>query len=273
LGYPISDEMNAAEPGSRISQFQDGSICWSAQTGPQEVVGAFHKHWLELGGQKSYLGLPVKTLHSNVIRFRRGSIHANDANVFDVTDARTVNTGTIHVDGAAANGWSELTITSKGNYTYHGSIRSTGALSYDVLMTTMFDVKDANGKFIVFAQKGDVEGTLVLGGNRAHTWDESGVDERIRDNWDALSNAKASSYLKVDFGPGDVAALVATVVGVPLAIIGIVVGSIFAADNTDVCGVPEHEEYDWGRGEYVRSKGVTFVCKGCPCPPGTIPMR
>ncbi|HEU5320803.1 MAG TPA: hypothetical protein VFX28_08370, partial [Methylomirabilota bacterium] len=189
--------------------------------------------------------------------------------VFDVSDARFIQTGVIHVEGAAANGWAELMLSSTGGWQYKGSMRSTGALSYDVLMVTTFDLQPFGGPVLTFTEKGDVEGTLVLGGNRAHVWDQKGMDDRIKNHWDVLRTARATTTLTVDFGPGDVLALVATVIGVPLAAIAMLVGGAWFGANHDACGYEDQEYYDPYTQKWERGKGVTFVPKGEPCPPGT----
>lgn len=149
------------------------------------------------------------------------------------------------MDGAAANGWAELMVSSTGGYKFRGSMRSTGALSYDVLMVVFIDLRPFGGPVLAFTEKGDVEGTLVLGGHRAHTWDEFGMDSRIKDNWQVIRKAKATGTFKVEFGPGDLLAVVATVLAIPviaIAVIAIAVtGGAWAEKNIKWCGYYGHE--------------------------------
>ncbi|MFD4432287.1 LGFP repeat-containing protein [Nocardia sp. NPDC058497] len=275
LGFPLNDE-SSADGGGRFNAFQRGSIYFSSRTGAQVIRGHIFNHWLGLGAERSYLGYPfsgenpVPDPGTTWARFERGAVHINDANqvVFSVADTRFIRTGVIHVDGAAANGWAELTLSSSGAWRYNGSMRSTGALSYDVTMTSVVDLKASLGRGLAFVENGDVEGTLVLGGNRAHTWDDKGEDPFIRDNWDAIRGAKVISEFKVDFGPGDVLAIIATVIGVPLAAIGMAIGIALMA-NGKFCGYRHQHVWDPQRGEYVDQTGAVYVDKHSPCPPGT----
>lgn len=203
-------------------------------------------------------------------RFERGAVRLLSGGPIAVSDARLVQTGTINVDGAAANCWAELHLDSEGTWFFKGSARSTGALSYDVLLIMSVDLRALGGPLLTFAEKGDVEGTLVLGGNRAHVWSQEGSDARIRDNWELIRNADVSWVFKVEFGPGDVLALVATILGVPLAAIGILLGGAWLGDKKKACGYVEgHERYDSQTGQWVQDRGVVIVDKNKVCPAGT----
>lgn len=150
-------------------------------------------------------------------------------------------------------------------------MRSTGALSYDVVMASAVDLKASLGRGLAFMESGDVEGGLVLGGNKAHTWHQTGMDPFIRDNWDAIRDARVVTEFKVNFGPGDALAVIATVIGIPVALFGMALGLAWFSKNHDPCGVAEHEEFDPHTGGWVQRKGVRFVPKGqCPST-GTIP--
>lgn len=189
--------------------------------------------------------------------------------LFDVSDAREYKSGVIHVSGAAANGWAELIVSSTGGYKFKGSMRSTGALSYDVLMVVSIDLRPFGGPVLAFTEKGDVEGTLVFGGHRAHTWDTFGMDSRIKDNWQFMRRAGIKSDFTVNFGPGDLLAVVGTIIGAPLLVIGLIFAGSYAAQNYTPCGCVGHEYFDHSVGEWRQEKGVSWVPKGEPCPPTT----
>ncbi|MCM3906074.1 MAG: hypothetical protein ND866_30690 [Pyrinomonadaceae bacterium] len=207
LGYPTTDETATPDGVGRFNHFQHGSIYWTPDTGAHEVHGKIRETWSGMGWERSFLGYPISDEIGEKSLFQRGNIFLQDGLIRIAADARRVNTGTIHLEGGtAANGWAELTIVSNGSWEYKGSIRATGTLSYDVAIASAFDFKDSNGRGIAFAEEGDVEGTLVLGGNREHTWKKTGFDPFIRDNWDTLQSAGLKTVLKVDFGAGDVLA-------------------------------------------------------------------
>jgi hypothetical protein len=269
LGFPVTDELPAAN-GGRYNDFQKGSIYFSASTGACEMHGKVRDHWRALGAESSYLGFPVLDQTTRMARFERGTVQIQDNEfVFDVSDARQIKTGVIHVDGAAANGWAELMVSSTGGWKFKGSMRSTGALGYDVLMVMSFDLREFGGQVIGFHEKGDVEGTLVLGGNRAHTWDHFGMDERVKENWDLIRKTRVTSVLRVDFGPGDVLAIVGSTLAVPLIVLAAIAGGQVADANVKACGYIGHDYYDRDAGNITTERGVVFVSKGEPCPPGT----
>ncbi|WP_199440107.1 LGFP repeat-containing protein [Umezawaea beigongshangensis] len=270
LGFPVADEVATAGDGGRMSAFQGGSIYFSTRSGACEVHGKILDHWRARGAETSYLGFPTLDQQGNMSRFERGTVQLQDGEFsFDVSDARDIKTGVVHVDGAAANGWAELMVSSTGGWQYKGSMRSTGVLSYDVLMVVTMDLRPFGGPVLTFAEDGDVEGTLVFGGNRAHTWDQFGMDDRVKDNFELIRGVRWSAAFTVDFGPGDLLAVVASVVGVPLAAIAMFFGGAFFGENVKVCGRYGHMYYDPVAGESSEERGVVFVPKGEPCPPGT----
>jgi hypothetical protein len=59
LGMPTSDQLPRALPGSLVSVFAGGRIYWSAATGARAVYGAILTKYLQIGAERSYLGLPT----------------------------------------------------------------------------------------------------------------------------------------------------------------------------------------------------------------------
>ena len=59
LGLPTSDQLPRALPGSLVSTFAGGRIYWSSPTGARAVFGAILKRYLQIGAERSYLGLPT----------------------------------------------------------------------------------------------------------------------------------------------------------------------------------------------------------------------
>jgi uncharacterized protein with LGFP repeats len=59
LGYPTTDTLDGARPGSKVSRFVGGGIWWSAATGAREVHGEILRKYLMLGGEGGLLALPT----------------------------------------------------------------------------------------------------------------------------------------------------------------------------------------------------------------------
>jgi hypothetical protein len=256
-----------------MNEFHGGNIYVSAQTGAQEVHGRILDHWKLLGAEASYLGFPTfdqrERPNGQMSRFQRGAVQfQSNEFLFDVSDARDVVTGVIHVDGAAANGWAELSMSSSGGWKFKGSMRSTGVLSYDVLMVLSIDLRAFGGPVIAFAEKGDVEGTLVLGGNRAHTWDTLGMDANIKDHWDLVRTARVTSTFTVEFGGGDLLKVVGSILALPVAVIAMVAAGQFLGAQKKYCGrYRGHEYYDPESGQWRRNEGEVWVDKDSICVP------
>jgi hypothetical protein len=293
FGYPITDELPCADGVGRFSVFarqtpdlpepeldpQTGlldrtaadvaampsAIYWHPEFGAWPIRDRVYRMWLDLGDERGFLGYPTGSPPEGT-RFQRGTIES--APLVCVPDTRIIDTGPIHLPGGvAANGRAKLMINSAGEWVFSGKARATGAPSYDVMVVLALDYLGADGKARAFVERGDIEGTLVLGGNRDHTWEHKGSDPWIADNWDELAGCGYRASLKVDFGPGDLLAMVATIVGVPVAIVGAAVvaalGAIWFDKNVDSC-----TSYDANG-----NPKVDFVPKGQLCPDGTMPQR
>lgn len=59
IGLPISSERAGSVAGSRVQEFQRGTMYWSAATGAHEVYGAIRDRYRSLGAERSALGLPT----------------------------------------------------------------------------------------------------------------------------------------------------------------------------------------------------------------------
>ena len=59
LRYPISDERQMDDPRGRFSNFQGGTLFWSARTGAHFLHGAIMPKWISLQGSRGFLGFPV----------------------------------------------------------------------------------------------------------------------------------------------------------------------------------------------------------------------
>jgi hypothetical protein len=59
LGLPVTDEEPGGRTGCKRNRFTGGWILWSSGTGAREVHGDILKHYIRLGGESSFLGLPI----------------------------------------------------------------------------------------------------------------------------------------------------------------------------------------------------------------------
>jgi uncharacterized protein with LGFP repeats len=81
LGYPISDELPVGDNRGRYSNFQGGTIFWSAETGAHEMHSAIMPKWIGLGGGRGWLGYPVSddvatpNGKGRYVHFEHGSIY------------------------------------------------------------------------------------------------------------------------------------------------------------------------------------------------------
>src|SRR5262245_12316352 len=273
LGFPRTDEQDTLDRRGRMNEFKNGPIYFSSRTGAQAVQGKILERYRKLGAEVSYLGYPTHDQRSRETYFQTGNIRMlNEEVAVDVTETREVKTGVIHVDGAAANGWAELTLNSLGGLRFKGSMRSTGTLSYDVLMSMSIDLQSAGGPVIVLAEKGNVEGSLILGGHKEHTWDFLGTDDRIKTHWPLIRNARVHTDFTVEFGLGDVVQLVASILGVPVFIIAMIAAGQIASAGKKYCGrYHSTERYNPDTGTFERTIGEVWVDKDEFCPPGLDP--
>ncbi|MEE1830148.1 LGFP repeat-containing protein [Streptomyces sp. SP17KL33] len=266
-GYPRTSELGLLDGRGRYNHFSRGSIYWTPTTGAYWVSDKCRDWWVFRGGEASYLGYPVSDASDDgVAEFERGSIRlSNGAILGEYPHRRVVKSGTVHTpDGYPVNGWSELTIFSNGAYQYRGSIHCSGAPSYNVSMAMAPRFVGGSNDTRTWVEYGDVEGSLVLGGNLDHRWDSGLVrDQWIEDNWDRLNSCDYAIILRVGFGPEDFLKVVGTILGIPFAIIGMVVAAAFLGEHG-----PKHVDICGGYDENGNPK-VIVVPKGEQCPDDT----
>ncbi|MCM0590516.1 MAG: hypothetical protein HEQ35_16155 [Gloeotrichia echinulata IR180] len=83
LGYPITDELPAAN-GGRFNDFENNaSIYWHPSTGAYAVYGDIRTQWVSMGRERSRLGYPISDEQSSgsagqrVSYFQGGAIYWN----------------------------------------------------------------------------------------------------------------------------------------------------------------------------------------------------
>jgi hypothetical protein len=269
IGYPITDEADSLR--GRFSNFAilppgtpptEGatSIYWSPATGAHWLGGDVLTAWRNLGSERSFLGYPTSDyLGVGPVRFERGTMHSTGGGLPTIdADQRIIDTGQINIDGVAANGSAKLMMNSAGQWNYSGKVRATGALSYDFAIATALIFADGSGTGRAFSTKGDVEGTLTIGGNRDHPWDDWGNDNWISEHWDNIVSCLSRTELTVEFNESNLLGHIGSIIGIPLLVIGAIAAGAWFGENYDSCG-----GYD-SSGNRI----VTAVPRGRDCPPG-----
>jgi len=174
VGIPIADEHDVAGvAGARQSDFQIGSIYWSAGTGAWEAYGAIASDWYSLGGPGGGLGLPVS-----------GEVAAGSGRESDFQHGRiywSAGTGAHAVYGAILSKYleaggpvSSLGLPSADEYAYGAGRRSdfTGGFIYwdatvgasifagtattVVTSNSSYEVRDGNGTLLASLGAGQV---------------------------------------------------------------------------------------------------------------------
>lgn len=64
IGLPTAGERNGGVNGSRVQEFQRGTMYWSAGTGAHEVYGGIREMYRLMGAERSTLGLPTSGEYS-----------------------------------------------------------------------------------------------------------------------------------------------------------------------------------------------------------------
>ena len=94
-------------------------------------------------------------------------------------------------DGIPIGGWVEMILQSNGNYTFHGSMRATGASSYDYGLQVF--VKATEGIILTAFHSGNIYGTDTPG-RRDDPWEEDLNSALIQSEWVAIRNTPVIQY-------------------------------------------------------------------------------
>jgi hypothetical protein len=118
-----------------------------------------------------------------------------------------------------------------------------------------------DGAVFVAQKEGHTKGTTEGGGaDRTFTWNDSGMEPAIRDNWDALKGSGMTVRLKASTTAGDIAVAVLDSV---LIAIGVAIGAaavfLFASGKAKVCS-PQASVYRDPYTGQERSKVSFPVC-------------
>lgn len=110
-----------------------------------------------------------------------------------ITEPETISlhTDVVTDDGVPIGGWVEMILQSNGNYTFHGSMRATGALSYDYGLQVF--VKAADHIILTAFHSGNIYGTDTPG-NRDDPWEENLNSALIKSEWVSIRNNPVIQY-------------------------------------------------------------------------------
>jgi hypothetical protein len=193
----------------RYTHFQHGSIYWTPDTGAHEVRGAIRDKWAALGWERSYLGFPVSDelateQGGRVNGFQRGEIRWTESlGALDVP-ATVVLHSTLETD-TSVGGWSNWTMTSRGDWRWTGHLHNSGFVGFDVAIAIRLNFVDDSGKGYATSAEGETDGTSSTGSNRDFNWEQFGHADVIRDNWDRGVAANGVTVrVDVDTSVGDV---------------------------------------------------------------------
>jgi hypothetical protein len=210
LGYPTTDETKPPDGIGRFNHFQGGSIYWKPTTGAHEVHGIIRDRWEALGWEQSFLRyptsdvMPIPNGQGTMSNFERGHIHTdNNANVFDVGDAKVWDTGSMNA--SFVSGTAQFGITSNGFWSFRGEVHDAGFFGHNYAVGIVVDFRDAGGNAKAVTQEGSLHGTMAAG-DRSDNWQQNGGDPDpfIIDNWDALQNSDIKWTLHVSTSAIDI---------------------------------------------------------------------
>jgi hypothetical protein len=265
LKYPTSDELDAGDGVGRRTDFQRGSIYWSPNGGATEIVGYHRDRWLAMGGVRSYLGYPSERISGNETGFQKGALRTLSGQTVEVADTRVIQSGTIHIPGdTAANGWAELTIASNGYYYFRGSMRATGMPSYSCTMSVTFDLRDTPlNKLFEVKESGTVSGTLGAG-EREYKWDKRYESQEVKDNFELLRRAKATTKMTAEHHAGHVlveAGLIISIGGF------LIIGAGILTSGGKICGPTTRRRKPYYPDDPEYTTGIVITPADEQCPP------
>lgn len=255
LGYPMTDETSTLDGIGRFNHFQHGSIFWTPELGAHEVHGSIRDHWAKLGWERSYLGYPEldekdwmegSMVKGRISRFQRGTIARGlppsvvvegmptEAAPRDLPDTVILSVPSLNPP-EPITGWAELTINSKGFFSYRGSLHVSGFIGYQVSVASALNFVAPDGAVICVGEETHLGGTVSFD-ERDHSWKNTGFETRIRDNWDTLKSRGMKTEIKVGVTVGDVVELLTKgIVAGFVAGIAIFAVMLFGSGKAHVC--------------------------------------
>src|SRR5262249_35424707 len=100
---------------------------------------------------------------------------------------------TWNFNGGHISGWTQLGLNSDGTASFRGHVHDSGPTGYNYVLTTvLLDVRDQQGRTLVFAHPGSVHGTVDIG-SRDDDWQDDSFNCAIAANWDAVQTSRTWS--------------------------------------------------------------------------------
>jgi hypothetical protein len=218
LGYPVSDEWNAADGVGRFSDFEHGSIYWHPRLGRAafEIHGAIRERWDSLGTVTSYLGYPTS---DEMDWPQLGKPGARISLLEGGAIGWSPETGPVEMPNwvsfretlktrSAVSGRHEVAISTRGDWLFRGKWRNSGFVEVNCVLAVAMKAAAKDGSAIGFLVEGDPDGTLVPDPDRNFAWEQRGRDERIRQSFAELASAGIVSRFDADVTAAEVVKLV-----------------------------------------------------------------
>jgi hypothetical protein len=191
FGYPTIDETTTPDGIGRYNFFSNNSaIYWTPATGAHAVYGNILQKWTSLGYERSPLGYPLTDETSYGTRggrfndFQFGSINFSPAtgayeHIGPLPDKLQNGLGFSFKAGVPVGGWTNVELHSDGTVRFRGNFHDSGAFTFDFSVANV--IKDADNVAYTLAKSG-----VVTAGHRDYPWDQTVVNNDIRDNWRSL---------------------------------------------------------------------------------------
>jgi hypothetical protein len=121
---------------------------------------------------------------------------------------------------STTTGEATYALLANGYWGFKGRAWESGLLGHNYRLIIYSNVLDASGQAIGAYHEGDLKGSSGVG--KADTWEDTGWDQRIIDNWEALQAGQFTAEMRVDTKGWDIAVVVMIGVAlvVPIAILG-----------------------------------------------------
>ena len=125
-------------------------------------------------------------------------------------------------DGTPVGGSAQLTVYMDGSYHFTGSLHDSGFPSYND--NVVVGLRSPSGQAIFFVHSGHMAGTIESG-SRDDTWDVSGTNDALAQNWADFEGAGCTFVANVNADWNPLINQIEQVGGVVLGVIGIIVAA------------------------------------------------
>lgn len=262
LGFPETDEQSTTLGTGRFNHFQGGSIYWSPSSGAWSIHGSMRDKWWQMDAERGYLGFPVSDIEQvssgSVSFFQRGSLVLSAGSFQDYPNSVTFTT---NLESGNVKCSTDFGMNSRGEWFFRGHLHNDGFAGNVTTVATSPRFIASDGRAFVVKAERSLGGTLDTE-DRNDDWDQVGIDDFIRENWDFMRNAGIRTVMKSNIMFGDVLALLSLPISGPIAL------GVYLANNTRWCGPVASQSRNPDTGETSLNLTWVLVDADQPCPPG-----